>query len=215
MKIGLTSPFGKSIMRPFRNPLKVHGPMIAEQAQAVPMTGREAPLDRLSELGACARSLRHPDFSDGRDRAGGGVRPALCRTDRARHRLVRRLRRILAAGRLARRPLEPAQHDGRVLYRLRRVACWRGARAGSGHPGGCVVRARGIRRDLPPGRHGDADRRLAGARPHARVQRRLRQVGAALAAGITAALASWLGWRARVRGSGAGRASRPASPTWR
>ena len=37
------------------------------------------------------------------------------RTDRARHRLVRRLRHLLAAGRLARRPLEPPQHDGGVL----------------------------------------------------------------------------------------------------
>ena len=37
------------------------------------------------------------------------------------------------------------------------------------------VRARHVRRDLSSGRHGDADRGLASARPHARLQRRLRQ----------------------------------------
>ena len=50
----------------------------------------------------------------------------LCRADRAWHRFVRRVRRVLAAGGLARRPLEPAQHDGAVLWRLRPVADRRG-----------------------------------------------------------------------------------------
>ena len=58
------------------------------------------------------------------------------------------------------------------------------------------VRARRVRRHLSSGRHADADRSLAGARPHGGVQRRVRQSGRALAAGITAAIASWLGWRA-------------------
>ena len=37
------------------------------------------------------------------------------------------------------------------------------------------VRARHVRRDLSSGRHGDADRGLGSARPHARLQRRVRQ----------------------------------------
>ena len=46
----------------------------------------------------------------------------LCRTDRAVDGGLCRLRRVLATGRLARRPLEPPQHDGGVLYRLRGIA---------------------------------------------------------------------------------------------
>ena len=41
--------------------------------------------------------------------------------------------------------------------------------------GGRHVRARHVRRDLSPGRHGDADRGLRRARAHARLQRRVRQ----------------------------------------
>src|SRR5437773_552181 len=58
---------------------------------------------RLHQLGACHRPLRDVDLPDGGDRARGDLRPELCRADRARHRLVRRLWRVLAAGRLARR----------------------------------------------------------------------------------------------------------------
>ena len=73
------------------------------------------------------RPLRDADLSDRRARAGSGLRTPLCRIDRARHRVLPRLRRVLAAGRLARRPLEPAQHDGAVLFRLRRLVVRGGA----------------------------------------------------------------------------------------
>ena len=83
---------------------------------------RPIAVDRLPQLGARARSFRAADLSDRRDRAGGDLPAALCRADRAVDRGFRRLRRVFAAGRLARRPLEPPQHDGGVLYRLRRLA---------------------------------------------------------------------------------------------
>ena len=86
----------------------------------------------------------------------------------------RRVRRVLASGRLARRPLEPAQHDGAVLFRLRRVAraplsrrtcrCWPsrmfvlGMFAAIYHPVGMAMLIE-----------------LRSARPHARLQRRVRQ----------------------------------------
>ena len=98
------------------------------------------------------------DLPDRGDRARSRLRPQLCRADRARHRLVRRLRRVLAAGRLARRPLEPPQHDGAVLFRLRRLADRRGAGADPGDARDRAGGARHVRRDLSSGRHRDADR---------------------------------------------------------
>ena len=83
----------------------------------------------VSQPGACPRSLRDPDLSDGRDRPGGGLQPPLRRTDRALDRGLHCLRRVRAAVRLARRPLEPAQHDGDLFFRHRRVAASRSALA--------------------------------------------------------------------------------------
>ena len=70
---------------------------------------------RLHQLRARGRPLRDADLPDRGDRPRSRLRPHLCRADRARHRVLRRLRHVLAAGRLARRPLEPPQHDG-VFY---------------------------------------------------------------------------------------------------
>src|SRR5262249_21665984 len=90
---------------------------------------RNQALHRLHQLGACARPLRHADFPDGGDRARDRLRPQLRRTDRARYACFHRLWRVLVASRLAWRPLEPAQHDGGVLRRLRPFAGGGGARA--------------------------------------------------------------------------------------
>ena len=51
-----------------------------------------------------------------------GLRPPYSELIALVDRGLRRLRHFLAAGRLARRPLEPPQHDGGVLHRLRPVA---------------------------------------------------------------------------------------------
>ena len=102
-------------------------------------------------------------------------RPALFRADRAFNRLIRRVRRVFASRRLARRPLEPAQHDGGLLPRLRPVAHRR--RLGAESVLACrgAVCARRLRGDLSPGRHGDADRDFQRARAHDGVQRRVRK----------------------------------------
>src|SRR6266851_7738520 len=73
---------------------------------AAAQNGGPPAVHRLHKLGARPRPFRDADLPDGGDRARGDLRPELCRADRARHRLVRRLRRILAACRLACRPLE-------------------------------------------------------------------------------------------------------------
>ena len=137
--------------------------------------GAAAACHRLHELGARARSLRHSHLSHGGDRAGGDLRPHLCVADRARDRVLRRLRAVLAAGGLARRPLEPPQHDGRLLCRLRPVADRRGTGAVAGRLGDRAVHARRVRGDLSSGRHRDDFGKRHPARPHHGVQRRLRQ----------------------------------------
>ena len=68
--------------------------------------------------------------------------------------------------------------------------------AQSGRAGGRAVRARRVRRDLSSGRHGDAARSLQGAGRTLAFNGVCGNLGVALAAGITAALASWFGWRA-------------------
>ena len=201
--------------------------------QCKPTTTRAPAFDRFPQLGARARSFRAADLSDGGDRAGGGLPAALCRADRAVDRGFRRLRRVLAAGRLARRPLEPPQHDGGVLYRLRRLADRRRGGAQSGRARRRPVRARRVRRDLSSGRHADAAGSLQGAGAHGRVQRRVRQSGrrarrrhrrrdrllARLARGISGAGARLHRHRHRLCHAGAGRPpphrepqERP--PTW-
>ncbi len=136
---------------------------------------RPQALHRLSQLGARARPFRAADLSDRRDRAGGDLPAALFGADRAVDRGLRHLRCVRAAGRLARGPLEPPQHDGCVLYRLRRFARRRSLCAQSADARGRAVYARHVRLDLSSGRHGDADRSIQRARAHARLQRRLRQ----------------------------------------
>ena len=136
---------------------------------------RAAPLDRLPQLGAFPRSLRDPDLPDRRDRARGGVRALLWRVADPVDRRLHGLRPVRAAIRLARRQVEPAQHDRAVLLRHghllragRRVGQLRDA-------GDRAVRRRRVRRDLSPGRHADGGRCRGDARPHDGVQRHLRQ----------------------------------------
>ena len=114
----------------------------------------------------------------------------------ARHRVVLRLRHLLAAGGLARRPLEPPQHDGGVLHRLRPEPAPRAALAPNFialavalfalgmfaaiyHPvGTAIVVAAATNRGRTLAFNG-----VCG------------NIGVALAAGITAALTAWIGWR--------------------
>ena len=90
-------------------------------------------------------------YPTSRDRAAGRLRALVQRVDRTIEHGVRRLRCFLAAGRLARRPLEPPQHDGGLLYRI--AAC---SLAGAGfgsksrNAGRGDVRARYVRVDLHP-----------------------------------------------------------------
>ena len=113
------------------------------------------------------------------------------------------VRHLFAAGGLARGPLEPSQHDGSVLFRLRRIIARRFTCAEPHRAGDRAGGARHVRRDLSSGRHRDADRTGDRAWPLARVQRRVRQPGRGTGgrrhrgAGIDCRLA----WR--VRGSGA------------
>ncbi len=181
------------------NPQAVMSPPSATMSQPARNRGPPA-VHRLHQLGARSRPFRDADLPDGGDRARGDLRQELCRADRARHRLVRRLRRVLAAGRLARRPLEPAQHDGAVLRRLRGLAD-RGRARRKSHPAGARAHgARHVRRDLSPGRHRHADRAGDHARALDGVQRRVRQS------------------RRRVRGRASRRCWRPGSggarPSW-
>src|SRR5256885_862452 len=88
--------------------------------------------------------------------------PSLCRAAAAGARRLRRLRRLCAAGGLARRSLEPLPDDGAVLLRRRRRAVPHRVRplALADRP---PPRAhRDVRRDLSPRRHRPA-RRGAGA----------------------------------------------------
>ena len=117
------------------------------------------------------------DLSDGGHRTGRHLRPFLCEPDCALDCFLCRLRLVLAAGRMARRPLEPAQSDGGVLYRLWPIAGRGGLRAVVDGSGDCAVLARRVRGHLSSGRHRDDRRARQGARPCARVQRRLRQSG--------------------------------------
>ena len=146
---------------------------------SIPRSGRRrsgaADFHRLHQFRACDRSLCDPDLPDRGDRARGHPRPALCRAHRARHGVLRHLRNLLAAGRLARGPLEPAQHDGAILFRLRHVADRRVAGAEPDRARDRAVGARHVRGDLPSGRHRDADCAGDLARPLARLQRRVRQ----------------------------------------
>src|SRR5579885_2681583 len=71
--------------------------------------------------------------------------------------------------------LEPAQYDGRVLFRLRRLTDRRRAGADALRARLRAVHARRVCRDLSSGRHGHDRREREAARPHARLQWRLRQ----------------------------------------
>ena len=137
--------------------------------------GPPAAFHRLHQFCARARPLRDADFPDRGDRPRGGLRPSLRRTAGDRHGVVLRLRHLLAAGGMARRPLEPAQHDGGVLRRHRAELRGRRFRAQLHRAGGSPVLARPIRGDLPSRRH--RDRRGGGGQSwaHARVQRCVRQ----------------------------------------
>ena len=72
----------------------------------------------------------------------------------------------------------------------------RGGGAQSGRARGRPVRARRVRRDLSPGRHADAAGSLQAQGRTVAFNGVCGNLGAALAAGVTAAIASWLGWRA-------------------
>ena len=132
-------------------------------------------INRLSQLGARARPFRSADLPDGGDRPAGRLSALLQRIDCAIECGLCRLWRVFAAGWLARRPLEPPQHDGGLLYRLRSVAGRRGFRTESRGASGSDVRARRVRSDLSSGWHGDADRGIECPWTHARLQRRVRE----------------------------------------
>ena len=117
--------------------------------------------------------LIYPDRGAG---DGAGLRLELRRHAETVARRLYRLWRLFAAGRLARRPLEPARHDDRVLPRHRRrrrsspgctQAPWQLAAA--------LTLVGAVRRDLPPGRHRHAGQGRGAGRPGARHQRHLGQ----------------------------------------
>src|SRR6266567_6037808 len=80
---------------------------------------RLAPHELLPQSRARARSPAHARFPHGGPRHGRGARRRLCGAPAPFARRLHRVRRLLGPGRMARRPLEPLRHDGRVLLRNR------------------------------------------------------------------------------------------------
>ena len=131
--------------------------------------------DRLRQRRPLHRPLRDADLRRRRHRDGAGARHGLFRAAALRDPGLHRLRRGLAADRLARRPLEPPPHDGDLLHRHRPVD-------DRGRPGADAAAARRgaagdrpVRLDLSSGRHRDDRVLCRQARPRDRHQRRLGQ----------------------------------------
>ncbi len=104
---------------------------------------------------------------------------------------------VFAARRLARRPLEPPQHDGGVLYRLRGLAGADCIRAEFNDARGRACSSLGIFAAIyhPVGMAMLIEASNARGRTLA-FNGVCGNLGVSLAAGISAALATWLGWRA-------------------
>ena len=101
----------------------------------------------------------------------------LCRAGPLRDAGLRRLRPVLAARRLARRPLEPLRHDVGVLRRHRHRVDRHRVRHDAAPDRDPAVRRRRPRRDLSPRRprHGRRERQGIRHRPGHRHQRRVGQ----------------------------------------
>ena len=113
------------------------------------------PGDRFRQRRPFYRPLFDADLRRRRHRDGAGARHGLFGTAALRHPGLRRLRRRLAADRLARRPLEPPPHDGDLLCRHRRLddRGRPGADAAAARRGACCRSAcspRSIIRSAPP-----------------------------------------------------------------